>query len=96
MRGEPHSRLEQMGYQGGDYTSLPSLLCSRRLSPARIMGQGNGEVGMMEEETVQKQQARPASSLQVNGTVSEMQPSGASGDFKRALDIVVPATLVIK
>ena len=61
------------------------------------MGQGNGEIGVVEEEeTVQKQQAGIASSLQVNGTVSEMQFSGASGDFKRALDIVVPATLVIK
>ena len=64
---------------------------------SKTMGQGNGEVGIVEEEqTVQKQQAGLASSLQENGTVSEMQSSGASGDFKRALDIVVPATLVIK
>ncbi len=61
------------------------------------MCQGEGQVAVPEEDQAdaQKQHLRPASTVQSNVT-TEMQPSHMSGDFKRALDLVVPATLVIK
>ena len=62
------------------------------------MCQGEGQVAAPEEDQAdaQKQHLRPASTVQGNVTMNEMQPSQMSGDFKRALDLVVPATLVIK
>ena len=62
------------------------------------MCQGKGQVAAADEEQAaqQQQQVRLTSSLQMNGQLTETQPSQMSGDFKRALDIVVPATLVIK
>lgn len=61
------------------------------------MFQGTEHIAAMDEDqAAQKQQARPTSEVQMSGTMAEMQPSQMSGDFKRALDIVVPATLVIK
>ena len=62
------------------------------------MCQGEGQVAVPEDDQAdaQKQQLRPASTLQGNVPMTEMQPSQMSGDFKRSLDLVVPATLVIK
>lgn len=64
------------------------------------MCQGKGQVAAADEEQAaqqqQQQQVRPTSSLHMNGQLTETHSSQMSGDFKRALDIVVPATLVIK
>ena len=63
------------------------------------MCQGKGQVAAADEEQAaqqQEQQVRPTSSLHRNGQLTETHSSQMSGDFKRALDIVVPATLVIK
>lgn len=62
------------------------------------MGQDGGQVAAPEDDQAdaQKQQLRSASTVQSSVSMTEMQPSQMSGDFKRALDIVVPATLVIK
>ena len=62
------------------------------------MCQGEGQPSAPEDDQAdaQKQHLRPASPLQGTVTVTEMQPSQMSGDFKKALDLVVPATLVIK
>jgi hypothetical protein len=63
------------------------------------MCQGKGQFVAADEEQAaqqQEQQVRPTSSLHMNGQLTETHSSQMSGDFKRALDIVVPATLVIK
>ena len=62
------------------------------------MCQGEGQLSAPEDDqaNAQKQHLRPASTLQGNITMAEMQLSQMSGDFKKALDLVVPATLVIK
>ena len=63
------------------------------------MCQGKGQVAAADEQQAaqqQQQQVRPTSSLHMNGQLTEMHSSQMSGDFKKALDIVVPATLVIK
>lgn len=61
------------------------------------MCQREGQIAAPEEEhSVQEHQLPGASNLQNSAPMAGMQVPQMSGDFKRALDIVVPATLVIK